>query len=66
MVSLLFFKQVQVSDMKSVSSKLTGYVYTVVAVSLLLRLFFIGQYDLLAEEAYYWNYATHLDFGYLD
>ncbi len=66
MVSLLFFKQVQVSDMQSVSSKLTGYVYTVVAVSLLLRLFFIGQYDLLAEEAYYWNYATHLDFGYLD
>jgi len=32
----------------------------------LLRLVYLGQAELLPEEAYYWNYAKHLDFGYLD
>ncbi len=31
-----------------------------------LRLLFIGLADLLPQEAYYWNYSQHLDFGYLD
>jgi len=31
-----------------------------------LRLLFMGTVDLLPEEAYYWNYAQHLDIGYLD
>jgi len=31
-----------------------------------LRLAFTGTVDLLPEEAYYWNYAQHLDIGYLD
>ena len=26
----------------------------------------MGSNDLIAEEAYYWNYANHLDFSYLD
>lgn len=33
---------------------------------LALRLAFLGAVDLLPEEAYYWNYAQHLDIGYLD
>ncbi|WP_040854039.1 glycosyltransferase family 39 protein [Phyllobacterium sp. YR531] len=33
---------------------------------LLLRLAFLGVVDLIPEEAYYWNYAQHLDIGYLD
>lgn len=33
---------------------------------LVLRLVFLGLADLLPEEAYYWNYAQHLDIGYLD
>ena len=37
-----------------------------VAYLLLLRLVFSGVADLLPEESYYWNYAQHLDFGYLD
>lgn len=37
-----------------------------VAFSLIIRLIAIGSADLIAEEAYYWNYANHLDFGYLD
>ncbi len=32
----------------------------------LLRLLYLGLGDLLVEEAYYWNYAQHLDWGYLD
>jgi dolichol-phosphate mannosyltransferase len=34
--------------------------------SVLLRLVYCGQVELLPEEAYYWNYAQHLDLGYLD
>lgn len=36
------------------------------AFGLLLRLVYIGQIPLLPEEAYYWEYARHLDIGYLD
>jgi dolichol-phosphate mannosyltransferase len=32
----------------------------------LLRLGCLGLADLFPEEAYYWNYARHLDIGYLD
>lgn len=31
-----------------------------------LRLLYSGTFELLHEEAYYWNYAQHLDMGYLD
>ncbi|HEY2682602.1 MAG TPA: glycosyltransferase family 39 protein [Steroidobacteraceae bacterium] len=31
-----------------------------------LRLIYAGCVELLPEEAYYWNYAQHLDIGYLD
>ncbi len=42
------------------------YVFILVAASLLIKLLCIGTNDLLVEEAYYWNYAAHLDIGYLD
>jgi dolichol-phosphate mannosyltransferase len=38
----------------------------VIFYSLLLRVVYMGAVDLLPEEAYYWNYAKHLDIGYLD
>ena len=38
----------------------------VVGISMMGRLFFLGLIDLLPQEAYYWNYAEHLDIGYLD
>lgn len=38
----------------------------IVMISLALRVVFILSSDLLVEEAYYWNYANHLDMGYLD
>jgi dolichol-phosphate mannosyltransferase len=31
-----------------------------------LRLVYLGSVELLPEEAYYWNYSRHLDYGYLD
>ncbi len=33
---------------------------------LLIKLVFMVYLNLIPEEAYYWNYARHLDFGYLD
>ena len=37
-----------------------------VAVMIVLRLLYQGQIELLPEEAYYWNYAQHPSWGYLD
>jgi dolichol-phosphate mannosyltransferase len=37
-----------------------------VVVGFLLRLVYITQIELLPEDSYYWNYAQHLDLGYLD
>jgi dolichol-phosphate mannosyltransferase len=38
----------------------------VVAIAVVLRLIYAGWVELMPEEAYYWNYAQHLDIGYLD
>ena len=38
----------------------------VVAYMLLLRLLTIGQVELLVHEAYYWNYAQHMDLSFYD
>lgn len=37
-----------------------------IAYLLALRLVYLGQLELIPQEAYYWNYAQHLDIGYLD
>ena len=34
--------------------------------AVLLRLVYMSTLNLIPEEAYYWNYSQHLDFGYLD
>lgn len=38
----------------------------IIAYSVLIRLVYLGTPELFYEEAYYWNYAKHLDIGYLD
>jgi dolichol-phosphate mannosyltransferase len=38
----------------------------VVLYAVALRLVYSGSVELLPEETYYWNYARHLDIGYLD
>jgi dolichol-phosphate mannosyltransferase len=40
--------------------------FIVAAALLLLRVAYFPRIDLYPEEAYYWNYAAHLDIGYLD
>lgn len=37
-----------------------------ILISMILRLFCMSSNYLLVEEAYYWNYANHFDFSYLD
>lgn len=44
----------------------TLYLFLVIGISLLFHLVCMTTADLLVEEAYYWNYAQHLDFSYLD
>lgn len=46
--------------------KLTQYFYLILGFSLFLHLISITGLTLIVEEAYYWNYAQHLDFSYLD
>jgi dolichol-phosphate mannosyltransferase len=38
----------------------------VVAFSLMLRLIYLGQAQLIPDEAYYWNYAQHMELSFLD
>jgi dolichol-phosphate mannosyltransferase len=40
--------------------------YGLIAYAVALRLVYAGSVELMPEEAYYWNYSRHLDFGYLD
>jgi dolichol-phosphate mannosyltransferase len=46
--------------------KLDTVFLLITAYAVLLRLLYMGAPELLFEEAYYWNYAQHLDIGYLD
>ena len=39
---------------------------TLIVIAVMVRLLCVGSVELLPEEAYYWNYAQHLDIGYLD
>jgi dolichol-phosphate mannosyltransferase len=39
---------------------------TILIYLLALKLTFMGVVNLIPEEAYYWNYAQHLDLSYLD
>ncbi|NMC43417.1 MAG: glycosyltransferase family 39 protein [candidate division Zixibacteria bacterium] len=40
--------------------------WVLIGLGVAVRLVFLGVLNLLPEEAYYWNYASHLDIGYLD
>ena len=67
MTSIIKLAPNVVKTEKSISKNIyINYSLFIIAISFLLRLLCIGSYDLLVEEAYYWNYAQHLDFSYLD
>ncbi|SDQ63510.1 dolichol-phosphate mannosyltransferase [Nitrosospira multiformis] len=38
----------------------------IVAFAVLLRLIYLGQAQLIPDEAYYWNYAQHMELSFLD
>jgi len=44
----------------------TSMAVALVVVAFALRVLYGAQVELLPEEAYYWSYARHLDYGYLD
>lgn len=46
--------------------KPASFYFSVFLFLLLLRILFMFKANLLVEEAYYWNYSTHLDFSFLD
>lgn len=39
---------------------------SLIIIFFLFRIICLNSHVLMVEEAYYWNYAQHLDFGYLD
>ncbi len=52
------------SPAKNINWRIFGFL--LIGYTLLLRLIYLGNIELLQEEAYYWNYAQHLAPGYLD
>jgi dolichol-phosphate mannosyltransferase len=42
------------------------FVVALTVYSCVLRVLYAGSVELMPEETYYWNYAQHLDYGYLD
>lgn len=54
------------TDHSAPEKSLDAVFLLITAYAILLRLFYLGAPELLFEEAYYWNYAQHLDIGYLD
>ncbi|MDG4552729.1 MAG: glycosyltransferase family 39 protein [Candidatus Competibacter sp.] len=53
------------NQQKSVN-KWQYYCIWLIIYSIALRLLYLSAPELFYEEAYYWNYAMHLDIGYLD
>jgi dolichol-phosphate mannosyltransferase len=62
----LWFVDPQRAQKGSAESWWDRFCLAVLVYAVLLRLVYLGVPELLFEEAYYWNYAKHLDIGYLD
>jgi len=65
-VGAVFFIYVQSDASENPAIRWPVVTISVVAYVLILKLIFMGCVNLIPEEAYYWNYAQHLDWGYLD
>lgn len=53
-------------SMLSPTDVLVRSAVALLVVAIVLRLVYVSTLPLLAQEAYYWNYAAHLDIGYFD
>jgi len=65
-VGAVFFIYLQSDASEDPAIRWPVVTISVVAYVLILKLIFMGCVNLIPEEAYYWNYAQHLDWGYLD
>jgi dolichol-phosphate mannosyltransferase len=65
-VGAVFFIYLQSDASENPAIRWPVVTISVVAYVLILKLIFMGCVNLIPEEAYYWNYAQHLDWGYLD
>ena len=61
-----FFVFARETDRVPSSTHWRVFALVVIGYTVLLRLVYLGLPELIQEEAYYWNYAMHLDLGYLD
>ena len=62
----LWFVDPQRAEGGSGENRWDRFCLAIAIYAVLLRLLYLGVPELLFEEAYYWNYAKHLDIGYLD
>ncbi len=62
-----YIEEVSASFKNLLSPKNTvNFTLIIILTAVLFHLLCINSYNLLTEEAYYWNYSRHLDFGFLD
>jgi dolichol-phosphate mannosyltransferase len=62
----VFFVHLQCDTSENPAIRWPVITISILAYVLVLKLIFIASVNLIPEEAYYWNYAQHLDWGYLD
>ena len=65
-VGAVFFIYLQSDASENPAIRWPVVTISVLAYVLMLKLIFMGCVNLIPEEAYYWNYAQRLDWGYLD
>ncbi len=56
--------RLQALDFQAMNWKAFGTL--LISYTILLRLVYLGNIELIQEEAYYWNYSRHMAAGYLD
>jgi dolichol-phosphate mannosyltransferase len=64
--TLLLLAYMYLQTIANLDAKPQYWCITALIYLTLLKLFYLGAPELIFEEAYYWNYAQHLDIGYLD
>src|SRR5262249_40494218 len=65
-VGAVFFVYLQADASENLALRWQVVTISILAYVLILKVIFMGSVNLIPEEAYYWNYAQHLDWGYLD
>ena len=65
-VGAVFFVHLQSDADENPAIRWSVITISILTYVLILKLILMGCVNLIPEEAYYWNYAQHLDWGYLD